>query len=429
MRGRSDERGQSTILVALSLTCILSFTGLAVDVGTLFHAKRSLQMAADAGAIAAATEAAYSSPADMTPYAAASAAVAANGFAGASSGGTSNDGNGQQNTSDGVTLTVNNPPQSGPHTSPSGTANGYVEVIVSQSQRTTFMGILGFASVPVTGRAVAVKGYKSSGCIYVLDPNNDADAMLLQGSFDVSAPACGIVVDSTSGSALDFKGNGGTLTAGSVGVVGGATGHTGDSTPAPVTGIPPASDPLPTLPAPTATGCSSATSLTGAVASGCYSAANITISNATLSGTYVFSNTSGSVTLSGSVTGTGVTLYLGGALTEATGTSLNLVAPTSGTYQGILIYGAKGTGTPPSATLTFEVGNATGSLTGIIYAPTDKIFLHDSGGGSCTGGGGLSLTTDLIVYQLDDQTASLCMQSYSQSNPSITPLTKTVLVE
>ncbi len=406
MRERSDESGQSTILVALSLTCILGFTGLAVDVGTLFHAKRTMQMAADAGAIAGATEYAYS---DMTPSAAAKAATAMNGFT---------DG------SNGVTVTVNSPPTSGGHQTA-----GYVEVIISQSQPTSFMGIIGFASVPVNARAVAFKGYQSSACVYVLDPNDDAGAMTLQGSFTVSAPSCGIVVDSTNSDALQFTGGGGTLTAGSVGVVGGAGGHTGDSNPAPVIGIPPASDPLPTLAAPTGTGCSASTTLTGAVASGCYSAANITISNATLSGTYIFSNTTGGVTLSGSVTGTGVTLYLGGNLTEATNTTLNLVAPTSGTYQGILIYGAKGTGTLPSATLTFEVGNATGSLTGIIYAPTDEIYLHDSGGGSCSGGGGLSLTTDLIAYKLDDQTASLCMQSYSQSNPNITPLTKTVLVE
>src|ERR1700751_6070356 len=101
MRERSGERGQATIVAVLSMLCILSFVGLAVDSGMLFHSRRTLQIAADSAAIAAATEAAYN---DMTPYAAASSAAALDGFGGATSGGASNNGNGAQNSANGVTL-------------------------------------------------------------------------------------------------------------------------------------------------------------------------------------------------------------------------------------------------------------------------------------------------------------------------------------
>ena len=54
MRFVRDERGQSLIMTAVSLTALLGFCGLAADVGALFHAQRQLQIAADAGATAAA---------------------------------------------------------------------------------------------------------------------------------------------------------------------------------------------------------------------------------------------------------------------------------------------------------------------------------------------------------------------------------------
>jgi Flp pilus assembly protein TadG len=50
-----DERGQSTILMALLTgTILIGFVGLAVDVGMLYREKSMAQTAADAGAIAAA---------------------------------------------------------------------------------------------------------------------------------------------------------------------------------------------------------------------------------------------------------------------------------------------------------------------------------------------------------------------------------------
>ncbi|MES2222293.1 MAG: pilus assembly protein TadG-related protein [Acidobacteriota bacterium] len=407
-----DESGQAMILTLLCMTCLLGFVGFAADIGTLLRAKRNLQIAADSAAIAGAAELNYG---NMT--AAAQAAAGQNGVTIGTNGGA---------------VVVNTPPTYGAYAG----LPGYVEAIVTQTQPTFFMRIFNFTSQNVTARAVAWNGGSSNGCVYVCD-KQAAGAMTLQGSFDVTAPKCGIIVDSNNADALQFTGGGGTLTAGSVGVVGGDGGQTGDSTPAPVTNIAPVSCPLAGLafPDPTTMTCTVPTggNLTGPLTAGCYSApagkkgalGTLNISNATLgAGTYVLE---GNVNLSGNITsgsgGTTLDIY-NGALTEGTAaTNLNLVAPAPGTgaYGGIAIM------QPPTNTntLTFEFGNSTGTIDGILYAPTAQLFLHDSGGDKS---GGITLITDLIVGTLNDQTADLSITNYS-TTVGTSPLTKIALVE
>ncbi|MGJ7919180.1 pilus assembly protein TadG-related protein [Neobacillus sp. LXY-4] len=51
-----DDSGQSTILVAVLLTALLGFTGLAVDIGNVYLEKSKMQKALDAGVLAGAKE-------------------------------------------------------------------------------------------------------------------------------------------------------------------------------------------------------------------------------------------------------------------------------------------------------------------------------------------------------------------------------------
>ena len=51
MRLHSDERGQTIILVALSLPLMLGFVGIATDVGALFKDKRDPQTLAGIAAL------------------------------------------------------------------------------------------------------------------------------------------------------------------------------------------------------------------------------------------------------------------------------------------------------------------------------------------------------------------------------------------
>ncbi len=398
------DNGQAVILVALSLTGILGFVALATDVGTLLHAKRNLQIAADSAAIAGAVEIDIGG---SVPAAAAAAATQ----------------NGVTSGSNGATVTINYPPAYGPN---AGKA-GYVEAIVQQNEPTFFMNLFSIASMNVAARAVAFNGATSgTACVYALN-QTASDTIHLQGSFNVSVPGCQVIDDSNSPNALYFTGAGGTLTAGGVGVVGGTGGQTGDSTPAPVTGIAPVSDPLSYLTPPTYSPSSCTAVPTGTTwgpttAGGtvCYSGNIVVQNNVTLNpGVYVITG-SLDFTGGGSLTGTGVTFYIapGGSLGGSGNgnTTLNLTAPTSGPYNGILIY------QDPSNTNTIELnGTPITNFSGIVYAPSAELELS----GNTT----MNLTTDLIVGSLYDKgNATINITDYTKTI-STAPLKTVALVE
>ena len=233
-----NECGQTLVLTALCMSLFLGFMGLALDAGLLFRARRQMQIAADASAIAAATSYKYTGVVATARTAGANAGVV----------------DGVPDTSH---VTINCPPAAGPNTGGGGSCNGYFEAVVNQPSPSFFMRFFGFGNVTVAARAVAGTPSASNACVIVTNPSA-SDSMDLQGSFTVSAPNCEIIVDSTDASALQFTGGGGTLSAGEVAVAGGVGGQVGDSTPAPVTHAAPMSDPIRlTGPTPSNGGCSS----------------------------------------------------------------------------------------------------------------------------------------------------------------------------
>jgi hypothetical protein len=437
MRIFKDDSGQVLVLAAFSMVLLMGFVGFATDVGALFHDQRDEQTAVDAAAIAAAVNYKFNASISKAQAAAQTAAQR----------------NGVANVSD---LTVNVPPQNGPNQSA-----GYIETILTEPHNTIFMSLFGLRTVNVTTRAVAtINGAPAQGCIYVLNPTASA-AMDLQGSFNVDAPGCGVEINSNSASALQFTGAAGTLTAGWVAVNGGESSHSTDSTPAPTTYTnTPISNPWGNItgPGPTYGGCggstgtyswvlngvsgtttgstdTSTTTLTGNYAGPgdntaiCFTQP-VTLSNVVLGpGIYVFEN---GVTLQNSVTGIGVTLDVySGSLTIPTGgvsfgsatattpaqaATDGLVAPTDGPTNGIAIM------EPPSNSSEIQIqkGNATGNITGAIYAPNPdaQLYLQDSGGDKS---GGISIWGDIVVGTLYDKTATMTIHSYSDvfsSNPN-----------
>lgn len=428
MKRLKDESGQAIIFTAMCMTVLIGFAGLAIDVGLLFRAKRHAQAAADAAAIAGATNFLYNG-ALSSAQTAGKAASALNGIT---------DGVG------GATVSISEPPADGPNAG----STGFVEAIVTQPNPTIFMaafgGFLGnglFGKVTVGARAVAGTPGPSDDCVIITNPTA-ADAMELQGSFTVNAAKCGVVVDSNSGDALQFTGAGGSLTAGSISVHGTDGGQTGDATPAPTLHAAPVSDPLQLegpVPPGGCTTTNSSTSITGNFAgpgagnSVCFTKA-VTLNNVNLgNGIYVFENgvtlsgsvatTNTMVTVDGTPTPSGATLDIySGGVSINTGTTLNLTAPVTGSTKGIALM------EPPtnSSEIQIQKGDASGSLTGIIYAPAAELYLQDSGGDKS---GGISLTTDLIVNTLFDKTATLTINSYSAAYPHVTPLLAVTLVE
>ena len=146
-----SEDGQALIITLLCLTILLGFVGLATDVGTLFYSvKRQLQSAADSAALAGASEA------NLTQ--ALIIAAAKNDAAT----------NGATDGTNGFTVTVNHPYTPAVCTGTCN-SNNYVEVIVSQTQRSLFMSL--FSPNPVTVAARAVGQLKNNpGCFFALDP-------------------------------------------------------------------------------------------------------------------------------------------------------------------------------------------------------------------------------------------------------------------
>lgn len=339
---RDPEAGQSTVVVAFAVVVLLSFLALAIDVGYLRYQRRQIQTAADAAALAGASELAY---ADVT--AAAKADSAANGYT---------------NGTNGVTVTVNNPPQSGPHTGDS----NYVEAIVASPVKSLFAEAFGVTSTTVSARAVAHLGSGSS-CVISLSPSTSS-TLTADNNATVSS-ACGIVVESSNPNAINC-GSGDTMTASYIGVVGGVKNPCTFS-PAPVTGIkvPSPADPLASLPKPAVGACNFTGRQTYSptncphstpcvlnpgvycggirIQSGAYVTFNPGVYILTSSqspgglsldiGSYVTTNTS--------ATPYGVTFYNTGSgsiscamVSYTAGQGDSLIAPTTGSYQGILFF-------------------------------------------------------------------------------------------
>ena len=168
---RTNERGSLVIMVAIALTMLLGFMGLAFDCSYMYLVKRKMQTAADAGAIAGAQELVRVNSAAVVQ--AARTDTSLNHFA---------------HGVNGITVAVNNPPASGPRAG----NNGFVEVIIAQPKPTWFLGVLGLG--PATIRARAVAGLSdSNGCVYALnrDTSNTNNGFFANGTTD-SAFSCGV---------------------------------------------------------------------------------------------------------------------------------------------------------------------------------------------------------------------------------------------
>jgi len=431
---RESQDGQALIFLALALPMLLGMVGLAFDIGFLEYVKRQAQTAADAGAIAGAADLFFG-----TCYASALAGTAANNF--------TNGANGVTVLVDGGS-TCSTGPSSGPH---AGNPN-YVEVVVSQTAPTFFLKMVGAGSTTVAARAVASNG--PGDCIFALDPTKSG-ALSINLSI-INVPGCGVTVDSTSGSALSgfFAG----ITARSIAVTGGVSCFC-FFTPTPVTGIAPASDPLSYLAKPAVAACAAtANNITknGAYtvnpAIACY---NVTVTGTSLTDVTFMPGEYSSITISsvgsvtfnpglyiiqgsggisiggvgGSYSGTGVTFYIGpaaGSVTfdDAAFNGLNLIAPPTGTYAGILFFQDPANTNPAC----FGGGGACATSSGILdflniqgslYFPKAALNF----GGCCQFAAYTIAVADSLSFEFDyfgDDYSSL---------PGGSPIKRTVLTE
>jgi Flp pilus assembly protein TadG len=361
---RRDEAGIALVVVALSMVVLLGFLGVAIDTSYLRTVKQCMQTAADAAALAGASELSYG---DVTSAAQADAAT-----------------NGFTNGVNGVTVTVNNPPQtaSDPHYNDS----KYVEAIISQNVPTMFGKIFGTKTVTVSARSEAHLG-SSPNCFFVSSPS--ATFQVNGGSLTAQ---CGLVVSSSA--SVAFQSNGATISATSISVHGGAQINGGSVNPAPQTNVATSSDPLSYIPKPTVGACGSGSGTTWSGSSNQVQLSNTTAtfnpgvycggiqfnSGVTASfapGVYIISN--GYLQLNGTstLTGSGVTFYMTGSGSfQFNGTShFNLTAPTTGTYAGILFF------QDPNDSSTAQLnGDSSTVFQGALYFPGALLQLNGGTG-------------------------------------------------
>jgi hypothetical protein len=378
--GGQRPRGQILLIVMVAMFVMMGAAALAVDIGRLWTTKRLMQSAADAAALAGA-DAAAGGGSSSAVNAAALAAATQNGFT---------DGSSSTNSTNPASVAVTYPPTSGQYKGNS----DVVQVVVSQTQPTYFLGVLGLSQIPVSVTAAAMT-ISSGSCIYSLDPTAQG-AMTVAGTASVNS-ACGVYVNSDNSSALVASG-GGTVTAPLVGVVGGTTLNGGGSTSL-RTGIAAFGDPLAWVPEPTVGSCpgpqptkinSSATLNPGLYCGGIAlgGSANVTFNP----GTYIIDGGGLSILAGATVAGSGVTFYLTGlnvsnsspnayaGVNIAGGANVNLSAPcdsSGGGIEGMLFFQDRAM---TNGTASIINGGSTASFSGAIYFPTTSLTYSGTSG-------------------------------------------------
>ena len=398
------EDGQTTVVMALFMaTFLFGFVALGIDVEYLFHAKRMAQGAADAAALAAAEQWINSQSSART---AAYAMAKLNGF----------DNSLAKNP---AVVTVGNP-TSGSYSG----STAYVEAVVSQPISTFFMQLITHKpTVTVSARAVAAPGQTSPTCL-CLEGTTGMD-LNLSNNAKLTPSGCGTTVNSTSSNAVGVVGSA-ALGGVSLGIASStwtaaANVNNGGSIAVGtkiVTGISTqCSPPLPTVPTYNSAQCTA--DPLGHYGSGgsTYSVgpgSDATLSN-TQSGNLVCYNslTVGSngdkVTLNpgiyvihggtlhflsgannaSNLGGNGVFFYLTGTanLLIDNGANVNLTAPSSGTYNGAVVF------QDPADTQAISIqGGSNTSFNGAIYAPSSNVTLGN--------GSGSAIDADLVAKTL-----------------------------
>jgi putative Flp pilus-assembly TadE/G-like protein len=433
---RNNESGQALVFTAVAMVALLGFAGLGIDMGMLRYQKRLQQTAADAAAIAGANNLAFPVSGGVTPGA--QNAAIANGFTDNSGGTTCTNSPGTVGC---VTITVNNPPLSGPHVS----NVNYVEVLVTAVQTTYFMKAVGIPTETITARAVATNlsgDSTSTGCLYTLGlPSvKGVEGINVTGHGTLNATGCGI---SDNG---NYDPNDPAITVNncSFAVTGTDTGNSGSNVMCngqiknPTYGTPAASDPFAlslTPPAQPAASFGNVTPSSGSqLQPGTYSSITIGSNvNVTMSPGIYYINGSGGLLFNGggTLTGTGVMFYFtNGATVTARGggnsPDINLTAPSAincpacpAEYDGILMY------QDPNDTSSPTIGGDDNSnYVGALYFPSVELSFF---GNAKSGGFSAGIVVAKALSLTGNPTVTLLGLAGLPTGVSI--LTHAVLVE
>lgn len=414
----NDEEGAALPLAALGMTVLLGFMGLALDFGYMYRHRRIMQTAADAGAMAGASEIFRS----RRTFVSSSALDA-----------TKN--NGFTNGSSSTVVTVNSPPATGVYAG----NNNYAEVIITQNIPSHFIKVFGVNSTQIRARAVAGVGANSLNCIYALDPD-DEKALTVTSQSRLTAN-CGIVDNSNAYNAFNVE-SGSRVDATSISVTGGSNVTSGSGiSPAANTGSPRQPDPLGYLQPPAIGACThngrvKVSSGTFTLNPGVYCGGIEVASGATVTfnpGLYILkadNNSGGLMVGSGSnVKGTGVTFFNTGGekyrpIEILSGSSADLAAPTSGPWANLLFYQDPNAGKPGDVYMNLVQSNIVAKFSGIMYFPTQILAIATSNSNS-------TLTNAAVVARtiMVESGSRVSVNGIPTGAPGNSPLKRLSLVE
>ena len=361
------QRGNTLIVVAAAAPLLIGASAIGVDTIQVALAKRQLQRSADSAAMAGAY------------------AVLQNG--GASTAVTRDLTHNNRITLAG-TPTVENAPTTGAF---AGNARA-VRVVLRANRTVPFMSFFTGSTMAVEVEATAAAVPDGVYCVVSLE-STSATGVTFGGNTTTDL-GCGVATNSTGPSAISVNGSP-TIMASPIAAVGGvppASRFGAGSVTLPYS--PPQPDPFASLPPaeiPPGTTCNPEASVnpndTATLSPGCYNGMDLKGTVTLNPGVYYINGSSLSFGSQANVTGTGVTFILTSTTASTSpssiaqidmngGAQLNLTAPSTGTYAGVLLYQHR------NAPLTNQHinGNSSSRIDGAFYMPSTEITFNGNAG-------------------------------------------------
>jgi len=411
-------------MVTLATVVIFGSLALAADVGWAYFRRETAQAAADSAVLAAVRAAVHTSPSSLTcgsggVWCSSTATTCPSPTVTSAS--TSFDNACMMAAANGLsgeTVTIQANTTSAVPTVLGPSAAYWVTARVYHTATAWFGGLVGAHSLTASARstAAAISSSGGGGCVYVLDPS--APNSFLAGNNFQAKLGCGVYVNSSAnantalGAAMEVTGSA-YIQAPSISVVGSYhQDNSGNTSVTPSTGASVVTDPLASLPSPTADpSCQSgaftswqSTEYTPAPGTYCGFSLGNGMNAQLSSGTYIINGGTFSIQGGSTLTATGgVMIYLTGGATVniANGSTVNLSAQASGSYQGILFYQDRSVTLPGASTIA---GGANLNLTGSLYFPHALLNINN---GTSTSVSSAGTTTAIVANMVNFQSGAL----------------------
>lgn len=365
-----SERGQAIIVIALAVVALVALTALAVDGGNVYAERRRAQNAADTTVL----DSALAKVRGQNLYTEGLARAASNHYV-------DSDPAAGQSTPD-VNVEIYNPPISGPY---AGNAE-YIQAIITARVSTYFGRVIGITQV--TNKVEAVARAKppvfspmfAGNAIVGLSPE-ECKAIVYQGNANTTITGGGIYVNSNcsgGGNQAAFFNNSSSaqLTAPCLQAVGGIQYEPGAINIPPgciISGAPPL--PPPIYPNPTCSGpaVQNGNTLSPGNYSGTFPPSGVTQLQ---SGIYCITSGNFRLNAGDELNGSGVVIRVdNGDVRWNGGATVNLSAPTTGPFAGLLLYLPEGNNNEVQIN-----GNSSSTFTGTILAPSSPVAIDGTGG-------------------------------------------------